>query len=43
MVATDETFVGYRDFGQGGAFLILLAWVVAALACAYVSLRRGDA
>lgn len=43
VVATEETFIGHRDFGPGGAFLILLAWVVAALGCAHVSLRRRDA
>lgn len=43
VAAGAETFMGPRDFGPGGAFLILLAWVAAALAGAYVSLRRRDA
>lgn len=38
-----KTILGHSDFGPGGAFLIMLAWVAAALACAYVSLRRRDA
>lgn len=43
VVATDETFIGYRDFGPGVAFLILLAWVAVPLAGAFLSLRRRDA
>ncbi len=43
MMTVSEGFLGPRDFGPGGAFLILLAWVVLALAGAYVSLRRRDA
>ena len=43
VVATDETVIGHRDFGPGGALLILLAWVAAALAAAVVALRRRDA
>ena len=38
-----RTILGHTDFGPGGAFLIMLAWVAAALAGAYVSLRRRDA
>jgi ABC-type transport system involved in multi-copper enzyme maturation permease subunit len=43
VVATEETFIGHRDFGPGGALLILLAWVAVALAAAWLSLRRRDA
>lgn len=43
-VDTDQMFIlGRLDFGPGGAFLIMLAWVAAALAGGYVSLRRRDA
>ena len=38
-----RTILGHTDFGPGVAFLIMLAWVAAALAGAYVSLRRRDA
>jgi ABC-2 type transport system permease protein len=38
-----KTFLGHTDFGPGGAFLIMLAWVAAALGGAYVSVRRRDA
>jgi ABC-2 type transport system permease protein len=38
-----KTILGHSDFGPGGAFLIMLAWVAAAVAGAYVSLRRRDA
>jgi ABC-type transport system involved in multi-copper enzyme maturation permease subunit len=38
-----RTILGHSDFGPGGAFLIMLAWVAAALAGAYVSVRRRDA
>lgn len=38
-----KTILGHSDFGPGGAFLIMLAWVAAALGGAYVSLRRRDA
>ncbi len=43
VVVQDKTFIGYRDFGPGVAFLILLGWVAVALGGAYVSLRRRDA
>jgi ABC-type transport system involved in multi-copper enzyme maturation permease subunit len=43
VVAPEEVVIGHRDFGPGGATLILLAWVAAALAGAYLSLRRRDA
>jgi ABC-type transport system involved in multi-copper enzyme maturation permease subunit len=36
-------FLGPLDFGPGAALLILLAWVAAALAGGYLSLRRRDA
>jgi ABC-2 type transport system permease protein len=36
-------FVGQRDFGPGGGFLILLAWVLAAVVGGYLLLRRRDA
>jgi ABC-2 type transport system permease protein len=36
-------FLGDIDFGPGVAFLIMLAWVAAALAGGYLSLRRRDA
>ena len=43
-VDTDKMFIlGPLDFGPGAAFLIMLAWVAAALAGGYVSLRRRDA
>jgi ABC-2 type transport system permease protein len=43
-VDTDKVFIlGPLDFGPGGAFLIMLAWVAVALAGGYVSLRRRDA
>jgi len=43
-VNTDGTFfLGDIDFGPGGAFLIMLAWVAVALAGGYLSLRRRDA
>jgi ABC-2 type transport system permease protein len=43
-VNTDRVFfLGDIDFGPGGAFLIMLAWVAAALAGGYRSLRRRDA
>lgn len=38
-----KTILGHSDFGPGGAFLIMLAWVAAALAGGYVSVRRRDA
>jgi ABC-type transport system involved in multi-copper enzyme maturation permease subunit len=38
-----KTILGHSDFGPGGAFLIMLVWVAAVLAGAYVSLRRRDA
>jgi len=43
-VADDGTFLlGRLDFGPGVAFLVLLAWVAAALAGGYLLLRRRDA
>jgi ABC-2 type transport system permease protein len=43
-VTEDGTFfLGRLDFGPGVAFLVLLAWVAAALAGGYLSLRRRDA
>jgi ABC-type transport system involved in multi-copper enzyme maturation permease subunit len=43
-VTDDGTFfLGPLDFGPGVAFLVLLAWVAAALAGGYLSLRRRDA
>lgn len=36
-------FVGGTDFGAVGAVFVLLAWVAAALAGGYLSLRRRDA
>lgn len=45
MQVTDDGrfFLGRLDFGPGVAFLLLLAWVAAALAGGYLSLRRRDA
>lgn len=43
VVATTEDMVGHRDFGPGTAFLIMLAWVAAAVTGAYLTLRRRDA
>jgi len=42
-VAGETFFLGQLDFGPGVAFLILAAWVGAALAGGYLSLRRRDA
>ncbi|HEX6358844.1 ABC transporter permease subunit [Actinophytocola sp.] len=43
-IAPDEVFfLGELDFGPGVAFLIMLAWVVAALVGGYLSLRGRDA
>lgn len=42
-VTTDRAFIlGPLDFGPGTAFLIMLAWVAAALAGGYLSLLRRD-
>lgn len=38
-----KTILGHSDFGPGVAFLIMLAWVAAALGGAYVSVCRRDA
>lgn len=43
VVATTETMIGHRDFGPATAFVIMLAWVAAALTGAYLFLRRRDA
>jgi len=43
VVTTGEGFIGHRDFGPGLAFVIMLAWVAAALVGGYVSLRARDA
>jgi ABC-type transport system involved in multi-copper enzyme maturation permease subunit len=41
LVSPDSAiFIGQRDFGPGVAFLVLLAWVVAALVGGYLRLRR---
>jgi ABC-2 type transport system permease protein len=40
---TGRFILGDVDFGPGVAFLLLLAWVAAALLGGYVSLRRRDA
>jgi ABC-2 type transport system permease protein len=43
-VDTDgQFFLGRLDFGVAGAYLVLSAWVAAALLGGYVSLRRRDA
>jgi ABC-2 type transport system permease protein len=42
-VGDGQFFLGDLSFGRAGSFLVLLAWVAAALVGGYLSLRRRDA